>query len=98
MCTIAVGVVGGRTGRRHVTNVIVGGWDRERRSCQRLQGKLPPRDKVVIVQRLGGRLALSGGARCEVLGARFIVLSCQLRVSSFQKRRDRFAAIAIAAE
>jgi len=59
LCTIAVGVVGGNAGGRHVTNVIVGGWDGERRSVQRRYGKMPPRDKIVIVQRLDGRLALS---------------------------------------
>ncbi|MBZ0281930.1 MAG: hypothetical protein K8L97_14410 [Anaerolineae bacterium] len=87
--------------------------------CRRVGG-------IVIVQREQGRLALSGGAKCEVLGMKFMVasyefpvsrkdrmglrakggvtivlrrfgmclplqyllFSCQLRVSSFQKRRD----------
>jgi len=46
----------------------------------------------------------AGGWRChwcEVLSARFIGIGCQLRVSNFQKRGDRFArfaAIAIAAK
>ncbi len=75
MCKIAVGVVGENAGSRHVATVNVGGWDEKRRSCQRLQGRLPPRDKVVIVQRLCGMLALSGGAKSEVLGARCIVPS-----------------------
>jgi len=43
MCKIAVGVVGGNAGSRHVANVIVGEWYGERRSCQRLCGRLPPR-------------------------------------------------------
>ncbi len=36
MCKIAVGVVGGNEGSRHVATVIVGGWNGERRSVQRL--------------------------------------------------------------
>ena len=70
MCKIAVGCVGGNTGVTHVATVSVGGCDGERHSCQRLEGRLPPRDKVVIVQRLHGNLALSFGARYEVLGAK----------------------------
>jgi len=64
--------------------VVVSGYEG---GCRHVGG-------IVMSQRLHGRLALSGGARYGVLGAKFIVLSCQLRVSSFQKRGDEFAAIA----
>ncbi len=46
--------------------------------CRRVGG-------IVIVQRERGRLALSGGAKSEVLGMKFMVASYELPVS----RKDR---------
>jgi len=39
---VAVGVVGGNAGERHVANVSVGGWDGERRRVQRGRRELSP--------------------------------------------------------
>jgi len=71
----AVGVVGGKTGSRHVANVIVSGWHEERRSGLRQARGLSP---LSLNWRCEAGMRESGaviGAKSEVLGARFKVTS-----------------------
>jgi len=89
MCNLAVGVVGGSEGNRHVANVIVGGWDEERRSWLRQARGLSPLSLNWRCAAATGEVGAVGSYWFLVLGHWFIEKygidggnGCQLSVIS----------------